>query len=243
MKMSMQRDCTWLCLGVFICVGVAMAPAVAASDECRTAALPDGTPAMFCKDRKGNWQQQPGQVTIATATPEIASSSVSPLKAEAKYQGTYEIVAKIPPRNKPRRSLDDLLSGAINNALNTRTERESGGISIEITFDGPSVTALVSGSTLIKTKLVGLVQNGNCILNNPGGEGYGSVRYEGRCGSQGFSGTILGTTKDKIKYTGTFETTVLAFTDNTQKEAERAALQEKCDAGSQTDCVALDQMK
>lgn len=243
MKSPTHRDCTFLSLGVLVFMGMATAPVLAAPDECRTAALPDGTPAMFCKDRKGNWQQQPGKVAIATAAPEVVSSSVPPLKAEAKYQGTYEIVAKIPPRNKPRRSLDDLLSGAINNALNTRTERESGGISIAITFDGPSVTALVSGSTLIKTKLVGLVENGNCVLNNPGGEGYGSVRYEGQCGPRGFSGTILGTTKDKIKYTGSFETTVLAFTDNTQKEAERAALQEKCDAGSQTDCVALDQMK
>lgn len=221
-----------------ICHGGASAQA----QECRTAALPDGSPALFCKDKKGNWKQQEGKVEIApSAAPAAAAAPL--VKAEGKYQGTYELIAKIPPRNQRRRGFGDILSGAVNDALNTKTERESGGISIALTFDGPSVTAQVSGSTLTSGKLVGLVQNGNCVLNNPGGEGFGSVRYEGPCGAQGFSGKITGTTDRNINYTGSFQTTVISFTDNSQKETERAALQAKCDGGSVSACVELEQKK
>lgn len=231
----------------FLCglltVGFIPASPVNAAQECRTAALPDGTPAMFCKDKKGNWKQQEGKIEVAPSAPVAPAAPL--VKAEGKYQGTYEVVAKIQPRNRQRRGLSDVLSGAVNDALNTKTERESGGISIALNFDGPSVTAQVSGSTLRSAKLVGLVQNGNCVLNNSGGEGFGSVRYEGPCGAQGFSGKIAGTTERNINYTGTFQTTVISFTDNSQKETKRAELAAKCDGGrgSMSACVELEQQK
>ena len=208
--------------------------------ECRTAALPDGTPAMFCKDKKGNWKQQAGKVEAA---PVASVPAASFLKAEGKYQGTYEFIFKIAPRNQRARGLNDLFSSILNDALNTQTKREPGGISMTLNFDGPSVTAQLSGSTIVYKKLVGLVQNGNCVLTNPGGEGQGSVRYEGRCGPQGFSGRISGITNRNEPYTGTFQTTALSFTDNSQKEGERATLQKQCDAGKTAACVALDQLK
>jgi hypothetical protein len=237
MKLSTQSKGAWLSLAALLCAGTALLPTQAAAPDCRTAALPDGTPAMFCKDKKGNWKQQEGKVEVAAvATP----ASTIPLKGEGKYQGTYELVAKIPPKKRRVRGLGDVLNAGIDEALNTKTERESGGISVKLTFDGPSVTADITGSTLEAGQLVGLVKNGNCVLNNPGGNN-GSVRYEGPCGPNGFSGKITGQTERYINYTGTFETSVISFIDNSKRDAERAALQKKCDEGSNAACVELDQ--
>ena len=239
LRWSQSRN-AWLILGAIYCAGMALLPAQAAatSSECRTAALPDGTPAMFCKDKKGNWKQQEGKVEVAAvATP----ASTIPLKGEGKYQGTYELVAKIPPKKRRVRGLGDVLNAGIDEALNTKTERESGGMSATLTFDGPSVTAKITGSTLRSGTLVGLVKNGQCTLNNPGGEGFGSVSYQGPCGPNGFSGKITGQTERNVNYTGTYETSVISFIDNSKRDAERAALQKKCDEGSNAACVELDQ--
>jgi hypothetical protein len=237
MKLSTLSKGAWLSLAALLCAGTALLPTQAAAPDCRTAALPDGTPAMFCKDKKGNWKQQEGKVEVAAvATP----ASTIPLKAEGKYQGTYELVAKIPPKKRRVRGLGDVLNAGIDEALNTKTERESGGISVKLTFDGPSVTADITGSTLKAGQLVGLVKNGNCVLNNPDG-GNWFVRYEGPCGPNGFSGKITGKTERDLNYTGTFETSVISFTDNSKRDAERAALQKRCDEGSNAACVELDQ--
>ena len=211
--------------------------ATAAAPECRTAALPDGTPAMFCKDKKGNWKQQEGKVQVAPV--EISDADV-PFKGVGKYQGTYEIAAKIAPRKRRVRGLGDILNAGLDDALNTKTERESGGLTVTLTFDGPSVTADITGSTLKAGQLTGLVNNGNCVLTNPNG-GNWYVRYEGPCGPKGFSGKITGKTERNINYTGTYNATVLSFTDTSKRDAERAALQKKCDEGSNTACVELEQ--
>ena len=166
------------------------------------------------------------------------TASTIPLKAEGTYQGTYELVAKIPPKKRRIRGLGDVLNAGIDEALNTQTETESGGISVKLVFDGPSVTADITGSTLKAGQLVGLVKNGNCVLNNSdGGNWY--VRYEGPCGPNGFSGKITGKSERNINYTGTYETSVISFVDNSKRDAERAALQKKCDEGSEEACVEI----
>lgn len=240
---------TFLMLGV-AGFALSVAPASTAArgnqsaPECRTSPLPDGTPAMFCKDKKGNWKQQEGKVeTRPVAAP--ASAPAAPLKAEVKYQGTYEFVFKAPPPRRPRRQgLGDLISGAISGATDANTIREPGGITMTLTFDGPSVTATLSGSTIVYKKLVGLVQNGNCVLTNPGGEGHGTVRYEGPCGPNGFSGKVSGITNRNQSYTGTFQMIALSYTDISARDARRTELEAKCDggSGSQVACLELKQL-
>jgi hypothetical protein len=209
--------------------------ATAAEPECRTAALPDGKPAMFCKDKKGNWKQQEGKVEVAP----VAAPTV-PFKGVGKYQGTYEFIYKITPRKRKTRGLGDIINAGIDDALNTKTEKESGGLTVTLTFDGPSVVADITGSTIRPGKLTGVVKNGICVLNNPGG-GNWTVRYEGPCGANGFSGKISGRLENGVNYTGSYDATVISFTDTSQRDAERAALQKRCDEGSMEACVALEQ--
>jgi hypothetical protein len=224
-------------LGVFFVFSLSPAAADAIS-ECRTAALPDGTPAMFCKDKSGKWKQQAGEVIIA---PSAASTSGLPVKAEATYQGTYYLDYEIPQRKRRVRGLNDLLGAAVDGAFSSRKERSEGAITTKMMFDGPSVTGVFSGSTLITTKMIGLIKDGVCTMNNVTSGSSAFVKYAGPCGPQGFSGTIVGQTARGEKYTGKFTSTTIQYVDTSERDSRRAELQRQCDGGKQSACVELDQ--
>lgn len=226
---------------VFVIGGVfVFGSACAAAAECRLAAVSNGSQVMFCKDEAGVWKPQAGAVQAPALSGGPSSPSPEPpLKASATYRGTYVIDSVVQPRPGRVRDLTGLLDVAINQALNTTTNRENGAIEIVAKFDGPAVTVVVSGTTLTTGEMIGLVQGGVCKLSNTGGNN-GFVTYEGPCGKSGFSGTISGTTRRGQKYSGKFETIALKYIDQSQLEADRSQLKAECDAGKTSACVALD---
>lgn len=211
-------------------VSLAVASAQAATPECRTAALPDGTPAMFCKDRSGKWKQQEGGAA--------APVSAVPPKAQITYRGTFSVSLSDRPRAQRNLNLNNILNQAINQAVNSNARRIEGALTFVAKFDGPAVTATISGTGGMNSGVMtGLVRDGVCRLTNE----TNTEIYEGECTTSGFSGTVKSTPTNKFNISGTFNTQASDFVDSTQRDAERAELRRQCDAGKTTACVALDQ--
>lgn len=216
-------------------VGGSMLLIGAAAPECRTAALPDGTPALFCKDKKGNWKQQAGEVVVA---PSPISSNAVTQRGQATYRGTFS--GAVSKRQRQSRNLDlgTLLEKAI--APDANATRFEGAFNLVMKFDGASVTADVSGTGGMQTsKFTGLVRGGICRLTDV----QNTEVYEGPCDQTRFSGTIVSTPLNRNIVSGSFDTQANNYVDFAESDARRAELKAKCDGGSASACVELDQLK
>jgi hypothetical protein len=201
-------------------------------DECRAVTMPDGSSTRMCRDKAGRW------VAEAEAVRNL------PARAEALYQGTFSVLAS--RRTAAPRRLD--LGRMLADAMQKQGDRFEGALTIKATFDGAAVNAHVSGTGGVDPgPLSGLVRNGHCRLVDP----RNTIVYEGRCDAQGFAGTITSTSTSRMVYKGSFQTSLTQLTDvgrrdaeqaeaNRIRDARRAELQRKCDAGSLTACVELD---
>ncbi len=209
--------------------------AQAQSSECRTAALPDGTPALFCKDKKGNWKQQEGKVEVAPAT--SAPAAGRQLYADASYRGPA--VYSIPIKQRPRRnaSLVDLLV----DSATSQSRKEEILVAITMRIDGPTVRGELTSGAWNKVPFTGVRKNGICDISaTRGGD---SVVYVGQCNASGFSGTMTQYLARGGSQTGKFQFGVISFADTSERDNRRAELKAECDAGSNMACVALDQLK
>ncbi len=224
-----MRECVISVLGA---CGLGMSViSVAHAAECRTASLPDGTPAMFCKDKNGNWKQQEGK--LVTAAP--ASDAVT-AKGQATYRGTFS--ASVSKRQRSRSQID--LGSLLNQAMNSNATRYQGAANLVMKFDGAAVTAQLSGTGGIRNStFTGLVQGGICRI----ADAQNIEVWEGPCTQTRFSGTIKSTASNRNIVSGSFDTQASDYIDSAKRDAERAALKAQCDAGRQTACVAMDQMR
>lgn len=144
----------------------------------------------YCKDAEGVWRRVAG---VALPQPPF------PARAEVSFRGTYQLKIKTPGR--PVRRLD------LNSLLNSggQTQLLEGAITIAARFDGPAAYATVSGTGgIAAVRLSGLVRDGHCRLVDD----RQTMLYEGRCGRDGFKGTITGQATAQRKFTGSFDTTV-----------------------------------
>ena len=223
---------------VALCYGAyTMSPAIAAVPECRTAALPDGTPAMFCKDKKGNWKQQEGKVEVAsTAT---ANSNGQLLYADASYRGTGVYDIPIKTRQRRPRNLTDVLIAS----TEPKTQKVEIFISTTMRIEGAVITGhITGGSWTTNVPITGSRKDGIC--NFSGSLNGETVVNIGKCDAAGFSGTMtsyggrLGTVK------GEFQMDAISFTDTSVRDAKKAELEKQCDGGrgSNAACVELEQM-
>ena len=226
----------YLAFFAVLCVSsVLLEESQAAEPECRTAALPDGTPAIFCKDNKGNWKQQEGAVAMASTT--AAAGPVSQ-RGQATYRGTFSAAVSKKQRRARNQGLGDLLGQAINGDVNAT--RYEGALTLVMKFDGAAVTADISGTGGINPgKLTGLVRNGSCRLTSADS----LMVYEGPCTRTSFSGTIRSNPSNRDNVSGQFDARSSDYVDQSEKDNLRAELKAKCDAGSTTACVEMDQLK
>lgn len=222
-------------------IGVVLAnsSAQASSPECRTAALPDGTPAMFCKDKKGNWKQQEGKVTVAPIASTSTASSTPLLYADANYRGSAFFQVPIKTRQRRPRNLADVIIAG----TEPKTTKEEIFVSTTMRIEGAAISGTITGGSWTNNvPLTGTRKDGICnfsATNN--GE---TVVYIGKCDQNGFFGELtnygsrLGTLK------GEFRMDAISFTDTSVRDARKAELQKQCDEGrgSQTACVELEQM-
>lgn len=206
-----------------------------AAPECRTAALPDGTPAMFCKDRNGNWKQQEGSVAIAQTAP---ASSGAAVYADAKYRGVAVYQIPIRTRQRAPRGLADLLA----NGMQPTTRPQEILVTTVMRIDNGVITGTITGGGwTTDVPITGTRKNGICnVTGTLNGE---SVAYIGKCDASGFAGTMTTypTRGDTLK--GEFNLETISFVDTSTRDARRAELQAKCDSGNNTACVELEQTK
>jgi hypothetical protein len=223
-----------LVVGLMVAGIIQTSPAHAAQ-ECRTAALPDGTPALFCKDKKGNWRQQAGEVVAAP----VASSNipVAALYADASYRGPA--VWNVPVRQRVRRNRT--LTDLVLNGAEPKTQREEIFVSLNMRIEGAGVTGTISGGSWLKVPISGTRKDGVC--NITGTFNAISIVYVGKCDASGFIGTMTqyGGGGEALK--GNFQLDAVSFTDTSERDAARAALKAKCDAGTMAACVELEQKK
>lgn len=205
-----------------------------AASECRTAALPDGTPAMFCRDRNGNWKQQEGAVAITRAAP---AGSGAATYADAKYRGVAVYQIPIRTRQRPVRGLGDLLA----NGMQPTTRPQEILVTTVMRIDNGVITGTITGGGWqTDVPITGTRKNGICNISATNGD---SVSYIGKCDEAGFVGkmTTYPVRGDALK--GEFNLEPVSFVDTSARDARRAELQAKCDAGSTTACVELEQTK
>lgn len=222
-----------LIAGFFFCA----AASSAAAQECRTAAFPDGTPALFCKDKKGNWQQQ-GKVAVAPAA--SATSTAQTLYADASYRGVAAWFVPVQQRQRRSRNLTDLiLDGA-----QPKTTRSEIFVTLVMRIEGDKISGTITGgSWRANVPFTGTRRNGICdIAATYNGE---SVSYIGRCDQSGFAGKMKGFFPRQSGIEGEFNLGAVSFADTTARDSRRAELEAKCNGGngSVEACVELDQLK
>jgi hypothetical protein len=140
--------------------------------------------------------------------PAPRSYSDFPNRAEVIFRGNYAMNQTVPS------------SG--------RTRQYSGFINFTVTINGESVSAVMTGNSLVSVRLSGTMFNGVCNLN--GTSRLGTASYNGRCGKNGFSGTMGGRNNDGASYRGEFETSSVSVADldvRDRQQAEAAALRQK----------------
>jgi Tfp pilus assembly protein FimT len=210
--------------------------AYAASSECRTAALPDGTPAMFCKDKNGNWKQQAGEVTIAPSS--RADIAAVPLSADAKYSGVAVYQVPIKTRQRAVRGLTDFLT----NSLQPTTQRQEILATTVMRIEGGTVTGTITGGGWrTNVPITGTRKNGICNISGTlNGE---SVAYIGKCDESGFTGKMTTFAANGGSLKGDFHLETVSFVDTSVRDSKRADLKARCEGGSNTACVELDQAK
>jgi hypothetical protein len=212
--------------------------AQSSAQECRTASLPDGTPALFCKDKKGNWKQQEGKVAVAPAA--AVAGTAQQLYADASYRGPAVFTYPIKQRQRRRGSLIDAVIGA----AAPQTQKEEILVSITMRIDGEAVKGTITGGVwATKVPITGTRRNGICDIS--GTLNGDSVVYVGNCDASAFSGTVTQYPRRGGSSQGTFQLGVIAFTDTSERDSRRAELTAKCDGGngSVEACVELDQLK
>lgn len=206
--------------------------------ECRTAALPDGTPALFCKDKNGNWQQQQSKVAVAPAASPAAAAQQ--LYADARYRGPVVYIYPIEERRRRNTGIIDALVGAA--APNTRKEEILASITMRI--EGEVVTGTITGGVWsTNVPITGTRRNGICDLSATlNGD---SVVYNGKCDASGFSGTATQYPRRGTSSKGTFQLAAISFTDTGTRDSRRLELEAKCKGGTGSfeACVELDQLK
>jgi len=206
----------------------------AQSRECRTAALPDGTPAMFCKDKSGKWKQQAGEVEIQP----LAATRGGMVFADAEYRGPAVYFIPIRQRQQRYRNLADVL---LQQAAPT-TQRREMFMTITMRIEGNAVNGTVlGGGWSTKVPMTGTRTGNQC--NVTATSNGSTVVYVGPCDASGFRGSMTeyGTRGEALK--GTFEFPAVSFTDTSARDARRAELKARCDSGSMTACVELDQLR
>jgi hypothetical protein len=179
--------------------------------------------------------------------------------AEVTYRGTYSVVSAKKTRQSTRVDLNRLLGDALKSQGGTRYE---GALTLEMKFDGPAVTAKLSGTGgVTPITLSGLVRDGVCRLTDP----KNLEVYEGRCSATSFVGTVKDTELSRNSLKGTFDLAVVNIVDvgernarqAAEREAQAAAAAEKkkiidarraelrklCDAGKFTACVEMDTLE
>lgn len=219
--------CAFACL---IC-----AQSAQAAPECRTAALPDGTPAMFCKDKNGNWKQQPGTVAVA---PVASTGAAVSLSADAKYHGIAVWQYPIKTRQRAPRGLTDLLV----QGLQPQTQREEILVTLVMRIEGEMISGTIrGGSWQTDVPITGTRRNGICNIS--GTYQGNSVSYVGKCDESGFVGKMKSFAANGANAGGDFQLETVSFTDTSARDARRAELKAKCDGGSNSACVELDQLK
>lgn len=225
---------------VFASIGACLVLPVdghAAQTECRTAALPDGTPALFCRNEQGNWTQQAGDVAIAP--PVSSASSAAPLlSADASYRGTAVWLQPIQQRQRRNRNLTDLLL----NTLEPRTNRQEILVSLTLRIDGTVVSGHITGGVWQSNVPISGTRRGDtCDIT--GRFNGTSIVYVGKCDASGFVGTMNEYRADGSSLRGSFQLNTIAFTDTSQRDSRRAELRTRCDGGSTSACVELDQQQ
>jgi hypothetical protein len=228
---------------LFLSVGACFAlPAGghAAPSECRTAALPDGTPALFCKDKKGNWKQQAGKVEAAPATVASSSSGGQLLYADATYRGTAIYDVPIKTRQRRPRTLFDLAVESVQ----PKTQKQEIFASTTMRINGDIISGTITGGGWTNNvPITGTRKDGVCNITGAlNGE---TVVYVGKCGASDFTGqmTTYGARGEVLK--GNFQMNAISFTDTSARDNARAELEAKCDGGrgSLSACVELEQKK
>lgn len=207
----------------------------AQSSECRTAMLPDGSPALFCKDKNGNWKQQEGKVSISPVAPVVSDQH---LYADASYRGPAVYSVPIQQRQRRNPTLGDLLSSAIA----PQTNKVEILVSVTMRIDGGSVSGSITGGAWTnKVPFTGVRKNGICDISaSLMGE---SIVYVGKCDASGFRGTMTNYPARGSATSGTFNLGVISFVDTSERDNRRADLKMQCDSGSNTACVELDRLK
>jgi len=218
-----------------ISAGAALAAQSAQSPECRTAALPDGTPALFCKDKKGNWKQQEGKVETAPAAASAAAGRA--LYADASYRGPAVYAVPIKQRQRRNPSLVDLLiDGAGGN-----TRKEEILVSVTMRIEGDTVSGQMTSGSWNRVPFTGVRRNGICDFTaSLNGD---SVVYVGKCDASGFSGKMTQYPRRGGSQSGTFQLGAISFADTSARDQRRAELKAQCDAGRNSACVELDQQR
>jgi hypothetical protein len=223
-------------IAVLIICGSRNTEARAQPSDCRTAALPDGAPALFCKDKSGKWKQQAGEVVTAPFSGGGATAVSE--RGTVTYRGTFSASVARKQRQPSNLNLDNLLKQAMN--ANANATKYEGALTMVTTFDGAAVTAKLSGTGGMTTStFTGLVRGGICRLTDP----QNIEVYEGPCTRTRFSGTIKSTANNRNNTSGTFDAQASDYVDLSVRDARRAELQKLCDSGRSSACVELDQMK
>lgn len=207
----------------------------AAPAECRMATLPDGILAMFCKDDSGKWKQQDGEVAITPSIPVAAGVSLS---ADANYRGIVVFQIPIRTRQRPVRGVTDLLA----RAAEPQTQPQEILATTVMRIEGGMISGTITGGGWqINVPITGTRKNGLC--NIAGTYQGASVNYVGKCDESGFAGQAKVFPSNGASYTGSFNLETVSFLDTSARDAKRTDLKARCDGGSTTACVELDQLR
>lgn len=205
-----------------------------AQSECRTAPLPDGTPAMFCKDRNGNWKQQAGKVVVQ----QPSATSAVPVYADATYRGTAVWQIPVQQRQRRTRSITDLI---INSAQPTTRPFEIF-VSTTMRIEGSVVTGTITGGSWRNNVPINGSRKGN-VCNITGTNAGSTIVYIGTCDETGFRGTMTEYKTRGEPGKGSFQLDATSFTDTSARDTRRVELKMKCDGGSMEACVELERLK
>jgi hypothetical protein len=201
--------CTFICLS-----GTAHA---ADGETCRKIRMPDNTQALMCRRDDGRWQ--PAEVSDDA---EPTQASGLPAHAQVTYRGTWSASMTIAPRvNFNNLNLRSMLS----QATNVRTRNMGGDFTISATTTGSNVHGYLWGAGFAREPFTGTIHNGTCQLT--GAVGNAGDRFQGRCGPDGFSGTIHGQLRDGQSYTGTFDTSAAQVVDIDQQQRQQFAARQQ----------------
>jgi len=194
----------------------------AAPPECRDIPFKYGDEnqvVRMCRGADGKWQEVSQSVSGERndPAPEVADQDA---RAEVEYRGTFDQTMTFPSSRGI--NLNNPLGSLLNNALNKRIEQAQGAYTISAQLNGAVSTAIFSGTGLQTINASGTAIGGYCRFFGQTEAGT-TVKYEGRCGPRGFSGTMTGTSESGVQLKGRFETTTTKFVNLAAKETLQAS--------------------